>query len=80
MSDPLMDLLARLPSTELDRARAEAIRARCHARLARTSAPVLRAPGSQMKTIQVWQPLIAVLGMAYLAEVIVQAVRVSGVP
>jgi hypothetical protein len=30
--------------------------------------------------VQIWQPLIAVLGIAYLTEVIVQALRVFGLP
>jgi hypothetical protein len=29
-------------------------------------------------TVHVWQPLIVVLGLAYLTEVIIQALRVRG--
>ena len=35
---------------------------------------------SAAPTAQVWQPLIAVLGIAYLTEVIVQALRVYRLP
>ena len=38
------------------------------------------APARHDKTVQVWQPLVAVLGIAYLTEVIVQALRVYRVP
>jgi hypothetical protein len=80
MSEPLSGLLAELPSAELDPLRDERIRARCRARLARMHASVSRAPESPMKITQVWQALIAGLGAAYLAEVIVQALRVAFVP
>ena len=78
MSDPLMELLAHLPPAQLDRARAEAIRTRCHARLARrASRGSASRPGEQrVKIVHVWQPLIAILGVAYLMAVIVQAFRV----
>jgi hypothetical protein len=36
--------------------------------------PVANAPGG--RTAQLWQPLIAILGVAYLAEVIVLALRI----
>jgi hypothetical protein len=80
MSEPLIALLAELPSAELDPVRDERIRMRCHSRLARTRASGSRAPGSRTKTTQLWQPLIAVLGVAYLAEVIVLALRAVSVP
>jgi hypothetical protein len=80
MPEPLTALLAGLPSAELDPVRDERIRMRCRARLARTRASVSRAPGSRAKTTPLWQPLIAVLGVAYLAEVIVLALRAAGVP
>jgi hypothetical protein len=80
MSDPLIRLLAELPPAEPDPARAERIRMGCRARLARqaprASAPRARAPRG--RTVQVWQALIAVLGIAYLTDVIVQALRVYG--
>jgi len=78
MSDPLTRL-ADLPSAEPDPARAERIRARCRARLARQAprAPApRRAPGGA--AIPLWQPLIVVLGVGYMAEVILEALRVYG--
>jgi hypothetical protein len=82
MSEPLIPVLAGLPSAEPDPTRAERIRMECRARLARQAAraAVLRAPGPRGRTVQLWQPLIAVLGIAYLTEVIVQALRVYGPP
>ena len=82
MSEPLIRLLAELPAAEPDPARSERIRVRCRARLARqapraSAAPVAAPSGG---TVQVWQPLIVVLGVAYLTEVILQALRVYGVP
>jgi hypothetical protein len=35
-------------------------------------------PGSRGRTAQLWQPLIAVLGVAYLTEAIIEAVRLYG--
>jgi hypothetical protein len=81
MSEPLMQLLAKLPPTEPDPARAERIRLRCRAQWARQArhAPAAqRARARDDRPVQVWQPLIAVLGIAYLAQVIVQALRVYG--
>jgi hypothetical protein len=76
MSDPMIRLLAELPPAEPDPVRAERIRMRCRARLARQVAHAsARAPGPPGRTAQVWQSLIAVLGVVYLTEVIVQAVR-----
>ena len=77
MSEPLIRLLAELPLAEPDSARAERIRMRCRARLAR-QAP--RASPSRGRITQVWQPLITILGVAYLTEVIVQALRLYGLP
>ena len=80
MSEPLIRLLAELPSAEPDPTRAERIRMGCRARLARQSprASALRSPAPRGTTIQVWQPLMVVLGVAYLTEVIFQAFRVYG--
>jgi hypothetical protein len=72
MSEPLIRLLAELPSAEPDAARSERTRVRCQARLARR-AP--RPSFSGMKPAQIWQPLIALLGVAYLTEVIGQVLR-----
>lgn len=82
MRDPLIRLLSELPSTAPDRARTEYIRMRCRARLARTQ-PVesaASAPAARDRTSQLWQPFLATLGVVYLAEVIVEALRVYGAP
>jgi hypothetical protein len=84
MSDPLTRLLAELPLAEPDAARAERTRMGCRALLARQAsrAAASRGPssGSGRSTVQVWQLLIAVLGVAYLTEVIVQALSMYGPP
>jgi hypothetical protein len=82
MSESLIRLLAELPPAEPDPARAERIRMESRARLARQAPPesILRAPALRGKTVPLWQPLLAVLGVAYLSEVIVQALRVYGLP
>jgi hypothetical protein len=80
MPEPLIRLLAELPPAEPDPARAERTRARCRARLARQAprASTSPVPGSRGRTVQLWQPLIAVLGVAYLTEAIIEAVRLYG--
>ena len=80
MSEPLMRLLAELPAAEPDPARAERIRMGCRARLARQTlrASALRGPAPRARAAQLWQPLVVVLGVAYLTEVIVQALRMYG--
>ena len=82
MSEPLIRLLAELPPAEPDPARAERTRMRCRARLARQAprAPAAVEPAARHGTGHVWQPLIALLGAAYLTEVIVLAVRLYGLP
>ena len=82
MPDPLTRLLAELPLAEPDPARAERTRMGCRALLARQTprASASRGPSSSRRTVQAWQLLIAVLGVAYLTEVIVQALSVYGPP
>jgi Ca2+/H+ antiporter len=82
MSDPLTRLLAELPLAEPDPMRAERTRMGCRALLARQAsrAAASRRPSSGRRSVQVWQLLIAVLGVAYLTEVIVQALSVYGPP
>jgi hypothetical protein len=82
MSDPLTRLLAELPLAEPDPTRAERTRMGCRALLARQAsrATASRGPSSGRRTAQVWQLLIAALGIAYLTEVIVQALSVYGPP
>ena len=80
MSDPLTRLLAELPLAEPDPTRAERTRKGCRALLARQAsrASASRVPASGRRNVQVWQLLIAVLGLAYLTEVIAQALNVYG--
>jgi hypothetical protein len=79
MSEPLTRMLAELPAAEPDPARAERIRMRCRARLAQQARHAPAAPEPAARG-QVWQPLLALLGAAYLTEVIVLAVRLYGLP
>jgi hypothetical protein len=75
-----MRLLAELPPAEPNPG-AERIRLRCRAQLARHArhaSATRRRSAPHDRPVHVWQPLIAVLGIAYLAEVIVQAIRVYG--
>jgi hypothetical protein len=80
MCERLIRLLSELPSAEPDPARSEQIRMRCRTRLARQvpDASASSAPAPSGLTAQLWQPLIAILGVAYLTEVIVQALRIYG--
>jgi hypothetical protein len=81
MSEPMIRLLADLPRADPDPARAERTRIRCRTRLAGLPrASTSRAPGPRGRKAQLWQPLIAVLGVAYLAAAIVQALRAYGIP
>jgi hypothetical protein len=77
MPEPLIRLLAELPAAEPDPARQERLRARCRARLARPAprASTSRVPAPRGWTAQLWQPLLAVLGVAYLTEVVLQTLR-----
>jgi hypothetical protein len=70
-----MQSLAELATVEPDAARAERVRRRCRARLAR-QAPRLSSSGSWLA--RVWQPMIAILGVAYLIGAIVEATRIYG--
>ena len=79
MSEPMIRLLADLPRADPDPARAERTRVRCRTRLAGLPrAATSSAPSPRRRKAQVWQPLIAVLGVAYFAEAIVQALRAYG--
>jgi hypothetical protein len=80
MSDPLIQLLAGLPPAEPVSTRAGRIRTRCRVRLVQQAPSAQRASAPRNRTAQAWQPLVTVLGAAYLAAVIVQALRVYGFP
>ena len=74
MSDPLSRILAGLPSAEPDPVRADRVRARCRATLAR------RQPHPQPRRVTgFWAPLVAGLAGVYLTEVIRQALHLYGV-
>ncbi len=79
MSDALTRLAA-LPVAAPDAARGERTRQRCRARLARQAtraATPARAPARRGR-MPIWQPLVVVLGVGYMAEVIREALRVYG--
>ena len=78
MSEPLMRLLSELPVAVPTPARAEQIRRICRARLARHARPAssIRTSVQRSNIAGVWRPLVACLGVAYLTEVIVLALRV----
>jgi hypothetical protein len=78
VSEPLTRLLADLPGAEPDPARAERTRMRCHARLEGLRASAAMAPSSGGSKVHLWQPVLAVLGVAYVADAIVLALRAYG--
>ena len=65
MSDPLLRLLAALPSVDPSPTRSDRVRARCHAVLARRRSPRIRRRGAG----RFWGPLAASVGGIYLIEV-----------
>jgi hypothetical protein len=72
-----MRLLAELPQGEPDRVRSERVRMRCRDHLAQQRARASRARASfpRIQAADVLQPLIVVLGVAYLTEVVSDALR-----
>lgn len=80
MTDPLFRRLAGLPVAQPDQARADRVRASCHARLSRTRrvgrAPLQRRPRGMAR---MWGPLVAGLSGVYLTEVVRQAFRFYGI-
>lgn len=82
MAEPLIDLLAALPEAAPDPGRAERLRGRCHARLARQAArrAPAREPRASSPATSAWRPLVALLGLAYVVDVIVIALRIYGTP
>ena len=79
MSESLIRRLSELPAAEADSRRTEHIRTRCHAHLARHKRRSLRSriPSGE-RMAPVWQSAIAVLGLAYLTQVILFALEVYG--
>jgi len=81
MNEPMIELLRNLPSANPDPARAERTRVRCRTRMSAVrAAPASKRPEPLGWKMQLWQPLIAVLGCAYVAEAVVQALRTYGRP
>ena len=81
MTDPLFRMLTTLPSVEPDAARSERVRMRCRAALASPSTPLRAGRPAQRRRpsgSQVW-PLVAMLGVAYFAEVMRQAVSLYAI-
>jgi len=76
MTDPLLRLLASLPSAEPDPVRAARVRAKCHAALARVQP---RPSPRRRPTGLLWEPLVAGLGGLYLTETIRLVLHAYGV-
>jgi hypothetical protein len=79
MSDSLIRKLGEQPVAEPDISRAEHIRKRGHAHLARHKRRSLISslPASE-RMVLIWQSLIAVLGLAYLTQAIRFALGMYG--
>jgi hypothetical protein len=75
-SDPLLDMLGRLPRVAPDATRNERVRARCHGVLARQQA---RRRAKEDHGVPVWEPA-AVVGLCvlYLAQVVSQVLHLYG--
>ena len=81
MSEPMIKLLADLQLADPDPSRGERTRMRCRARLAsRRRVTTSSAPSGHGRNVVFWQPLIAVLSVAYFAAAVVQALRAYGSP
>ena len=75
-SDPLLDMLGRLPRVAPDSTRDDRVRARCHAVLARQQ-PRRRAKAD--RAVPVWEPAALVgLCVLYLAQVVTQVLHLVG--
>lgn len=74
MTDPLLRLLRDLPDAEPDRARADRVRARCHAVLKRN-----RRPPRANRGRRITETALACLGAIYLVETVRQALRLLGI-
>jgi hypothetical protein len=76
----LNETLSELPVAEPGALRGESIRRRCHAQLARQAhrVRITGTPPASEKLIPVWQSLLAVVGLVYLAQVIRFALTIYG--
>jgi hypothetical protein len=81
MSDPLMRRLAELPLAVPDAARADRLRHRCRATLTQSArrAPPLPLTVARRVIAMLWPPVVAGLGVVYLATVILVALAVYSV-
>jgi hypothetical protein len=82
MSEQLMQRLAELPAADPDPERAEQIKRRCRAQLSRQARRASAAPTltPRRKIAAAWQPLLAVLGVAYLTVAIFIALGLHDLP
>jgi hypothetical protein len=76
MSDPLIDLIARLPPATMAPERARRSQARCHRVLARREQEA--AARERPRPWQVWSRALVGLAAVYLTEAVRQALRVYG--
>lgn len=76
MSDPLLDLIARLPPTTMASARVRRSQARCHRVLARRA----KAAATRERPLpwQAWSRAVVGLAAVYLTEAVRQALRMYG--
>jgi hypothetical protein len=81
MSDPLIRRLAELPLAVPDPARADRRRRRCRATLTQSArrAPSVPLTVPRRVIAMLWPPVVAGLGVVYLAAVILVALAVYGV-
>jgi hypothetical protein len=81
MSDPLNRHLAELPMAVPNPARAERLRQRCRATLTQSArrAPSVPLTAPRRVIAMLWPPVVAGLGVVYLAGVILVALEVYGV-
>ena len=74
MTDPLLELLERLPSGRLDASRATRIRTRCHAALVHER----RRSSSPRPAVRRWPLIVVGLGGMYLTELAHQVLSMYG--
>lgn len=76
----LNERLSELPIAEPGAARSELIRKRCQAQLARHAhrTQIRSTPTARERMTSVWQSLLAVIGLVYLAQVIRFALDIFG--
>ncbi len=74
MSDPILDLIARLPATSVAPQRARRTQARCHRALARRSAPLDKSRWTRWR---IWSPAVLEVAVLYLGEALRAATRVN---